>query len=130
MLADFGGNDRYEANGSMLQGNGAQGSTGILFDYDGDDTYTGHGQGHASASMSYHPLPACGGNFGFVIDYGGKDEYGCKASNNAITQRGWAGGFLIDRPRNNEIADNADATPKPHAPASEDATHPPKGEGE
>ena len=108
-LADFGGNDRYESDGGTVQGQGAQGSAGILFDYGGNDVYTGESQGYASPSMSYHPLPACGGNFSFLIDYGGTDEYGCEASNNAITQRGWAGGFLIDRPRRGETADSEDA---------------------
>lgn len=109
VLADFGGNDRYEANGTGLQGNGAQGSMGVLFDYGGNDVYTGQGQAYAAPSISYHPLPACGGNFSFLIDYGGKDEYGCGASNNAITQRGWAGGFLIDRPRSDEMIANTNA---------------------
>lgn len=104
VLADFHGNDRYEANsGSTVQGTGAQGSTGVLFDYDGNDVYVGQGQAYAAPSMSYHPLPQAGGNFSFVIDYGGQDEYGCQASNNAITQRGWPGGYLIDRPRADEL---------------------------
>ncbi len=119
ILADFAGNDRYEANGSSLQGNGAQGSTGVLFDYDGNDVYTGNSQGYAAPSVSYHPLPACGGNFSFLIDYGGSDEYGCEASNAAITQRGWAGGYLIDRPRSDETTENADAKPQPTASTTE-----------
>jgi len=108
VLADFGGHDRYQATGTSLPGSGAQGSTGVLFDYDGDDVYVGSGQAYAAPSVSYHPLPACGGNFSFLIDFGGQDEYGCRASNDAITQRGWAGGFLIDRPRAAESAE-ADA---------------------
>jgi len=103
-LADFGGNDRYDGySGSTVEGTGAQGSTGVLFDYDGNDVYAGQSQGYAAASMSYHPLPQAGGNFSFVIDYGGQDEYGCQASNNAITQRGWLGGYIIDRPRPDEL---------------------------
>ena len=124
VLADFGGNDRYEAHGTTLQGSGAQGSTGVLFDYDGNDIYTGQGQGYAAPSVSYHPLPACGGNFSFVIDYGGNDEYGCKASNSAITQRGWAGGFIIDRPRIDEADDDADAKPEAATSATETADQP------
>ncbi len=102
VLCDFGGNDRYEATGGGTQGNGAQAGLGILFDYDGDDVYLGSGQGNASPGISYHPLPACGGNFSFVVDYGGKDEYGCGAPNNAITRRGSEGGFIVDRPRRDE----------------------------
>jgi hypothetical protein len=117
VLADFCGNDRYEANGSMLQGNGAQASMGVLFDYGGNDTYTSQSQAYAAPGISYHPLPDCGGNFSFVIDYGGKDDYGCKASNNAITQRGWAGGFLIDRPRAGEIADTSKQSSQETSPS-------------
>ena len=98
-LGDFGGNDRYEATGGLTQGNGAQASLGVIFDYDGDDVYQGYGQGNAPADISYHSLPDCGGNFGFVIDYGGEDQYGCGAKNNSFTRRGSDGGFIIDRPR-------------------------------
>ena len=102
VLCDFGGNDRYEATGGQTQGVGAQASLGILFDYDGDDVYQGYGQGYASPGISYHDLPYCGGNFSFVVDYGGNDTYGCGAQNNCFIQRGAAGGFLIDRPRRDE----------------------------
>ena len=95
-LCDFGGNDRYRGT----QGNGAQAGLGVIFDYDGDDVYQGYKQGRASSGVSYHPLPRCGGNFSFVIDYGGKDKYGCGARNNSYVRRGSSGGFLIDRPRN------------------------------
>ena len=64
---------------------------GILFDYNGDDVYEGYGQGYASPSISYHHLPDCGGNFSFLIDYGGKDTYGCGAENNSYIQRGDVG---------------------------------------
>jgi hypothetical protein len=98
VLVDFAGNDRYEATGGGTQGNGAQAGLGILYDYSGDDVYLGYGQGNASSSISYHSLPECGGNFSFVVDYGGEDQYGCGARNNSYTQRGSRGGFLIDRP--------------------------------
>ncbi len=102
VLCDFAGNDRYSVTGGGTQGNGAQAGLGVLFDYDGDDVYDGRGQGYASTNITYHPMPTCGGNFSFVIDYGGKDKYGCGAGNNAITQRN-SNGFLIDRPRRDEI---------------------------
>ena len=96
-LCDFGGNDRY----SGTQGNGAQAGLGVIFDYDGDDVYKGYKQGRASSGISYHPLPSCGGNFSFVVDYGPrKDKYGCGARNNSYVRRGSSGGFLIDRPKN------------------------------
>jgi hypothetical protein len=104
VLCDFGGNDRYETNGngSTTQGQGAQASLGILFDWDGDDQYIGYGQGYANPGINYHTQPQCGGNFSFLIDYGGEDKYDCGAANNTYTQRGSAGGFLIDRPSKRE----------------------------
>ena len=36
----------------------------------------------------YHHLPDCGGNFSFLVDYGGKDKYGCGADNYTLIQRG------------------------------------------
>ncbi len=111
-LVDFAGNDRYEATGGGTQGNGAQAGLGILYDYSGDDVYLGYGQGNASSSISYHDLPGCGGNFSFVVDYGGEDQYGCGARNNSYIQRGSAGGFLIDRPsRGSDEQKTAEAKP-------------------
>ena len=103
VLCDFAGNDRYEAAGQHTQGCGAQAGLGILFDYEGKDVYLGQGQGYASPSTSYHPQSACGGNFSFLVDYGGKDEYGCGTQNNSYNQRGSAGGFVIDRPKEEEL---------------------------
>ncbi len=94
-LCDFGGNDRYKGN----EGNGKQAGLGVLFDYDGDDVYLGYKQGRASSGISYHSMPQCGGNFSFLIDYGGTDKYGCGARNNSYNRRGSSGGFLIDRPK-------------------------------
>jgi len=102
-LCDFAGNDRYEAAGGGTQGNGAQAGLGVIFDYTGNDTYLGQGQGYANPGISYHPLPQCGGNFSFVIDYGGKDSYGCGAQDNTYNIRGGEGGFLIDRPLPEEV---------------------------
>jgi hypothetical protein len=103
LLCDYAGNDRYEATGGLTQGTGAQASVGILLDNDGDDVYLGYGQGYASTDISYHHLPECGGNFSFVLDYGGEDKYGCGAKNNTYIERGSSGGFLIDRPRRDEV---------------------------
>lgn len=123
VLCDFGGNDKYDAPGSTMQGVGAQASLGILFDYDGDDQYVGYGQGYASPSISYHTLPGCGGNFSFLIDYGGEDNYGSGAQNNSYVQRGSSGGFLIDRPRQQTTAE---ANPKSGEATAEKI---PKAEG-
>jgi hypothetical protein len=113
MLADFAGNDQYKATGGLTQGTGAQMGLGILFDYKGNDTYEGYGQGYANSGISYHHLPECGGNFSFLVDYGGKDEYGCGADNNDYIQRGDQGGFLIDRPGRDETQPTA-AKPQSH----------------
>ena len=70
--------------------------------------------GSASSSISYHSPSASGGNFSFLIDHGGTDKYGCRAKNNSYIRRGTYGGFLIDRPKPDEVAE---ADPKP-APSS------------
>ena len=92
-LCDFSGDDRYSGN----EGVGAQAGLGVLFDYDGEDVYLGSSMGSASTGISYHRLPACGGNFSFMVDWGGTDTYGCRAKNDSYNQRGASGGFLIDR---------------------------------
>jgi hypothetical protein len=102
MLCDFSGNDRYEAIGQYTQGCGAEAGFGTIFDYAGKDVYLGPNQAYASPSISYHSQAVCGGNFSFVVDYGGQDEYGCGAQNNIYNQRGGAGGFLVDRPKREE----------------------------
>ena len=117
-LMDFAGNDKYLATGGGSQGQGKQAGLGVLYDYDGDDVYKGYGQGLGSGAIDYHPLPDCGGNFSFVIDYGGEDQYGCRAKNNSYNRRGASGGFLIDRPRNTESTTTADASPKAATPGS------------
>ncbi|MBN2581316.1 MAG: hypothetical protein JXB10_20210 [Pirellulales bacterium] len=117
-LCDFGGNDRYEATGGLTQGTSNQMGFGVLFDYNGDDVYEGYGQGYASNSLSYHPLPDCGGNFAFCVDYGGNDKYGRRAMNNFYLQRGSQGGFHIDRPRSEEVQQTAKKSPPPRRQAS------------
>jgi hypothetical protein len=123
-LCDFTGHDRYTATGGNTQGQGGQASLGVLFDYDGNDQYTGYGQGYASKNIWYHSMPNCGGNFSFVVDYGGRDKYGCEAGNNVYLQRGDYGGFLIDRPsradleakRKREAEEDTQTAEKPAEP--------------
>jgi hypothetical protein len=111
MLCDLAGNDHYTATGGLTQGTGAQMGFGILFDYSGDDVYEGYGQAYASSDISYHPGISCGGNFSFLVDYGGKDTYGCGAENSSYLQRGDVGSFLIDRPRQNESEPTVNTRP-------------------
>ncbi|MCE5269312.1 MAG: hypothetical protein LLG00_15655 [Planctomycetaceae bacterium] len=111
VLCDFAGNDKYKSTGGLTQGTAHQMGFGILFDYNGDDVYEGYGQGLAATGISYHDMPSCGGNFAFLVDYGGKDKYGCEADNNCYIQRGDVGGFLIDRPRQDELQPTAKTAP-------------------
>jgi hypothetical protein len=114
VLCYFGnGHNEYKATGGLTQGTAHQMGMGILFDYNGDDVYEGYGQGFAPSGISYHDMPACGGNFAFLIDYGGKDKYGCGAEDNCYIQRGDVGGFLIDRPRPDEVEPTPTATAPP-----------------
>lgn len=100
---DFLGNDITTGAGSGNQGQGAQASLGVMVNFSGDDKYVGSSQGYASGNITYHDLPQCGGNFSFLIDYGGTDTYGSRAKNNASVRRGMNGGFLIDRPTKKEF---------------------------
>jgi hypothetical protein len=59
-------------------------------------------------------MPECGGNFSFLIDYGGNNKFGCGAKNFCFIQRGSDGGFLISRPR----GDEADKTAKKSPPSA------------
>ncbi|MDR2756841.1 MAG: hypothetical protein LBC20_14170, partial [Planctomycetaceae bacterium] len=105
-LCDFNGSDKFTATGGMTQGVGAEGSIGILFNYGGDDQFLGRNQAYSSNNITYHLPSNCGGNFSFLINYGGNDKYGCGAANNSYVQRGSAGGFLIDRPTDQEAAED------------------------
>lgn len=118
VLCDFAGNDHYKSTGGLTQGTGSQMGWGVLFDYNGDDAYDGYGQGHAPSGISYHDLPGCGGNFAFMVDYGGKDKYGCGAQNNGYIQRGDVGGFLIDRPQQGETGPTATTPPAGTTPTA------------
>jgi len=103
ILCDFNGSGRYTATGNMTQGVGAEGSIGILYSYGGNDTFASRSQGLASGSVTYHP-PACGGNFSFLVNYGGENTYGSKVPRHSYAQRGTPSGFLIDRPTEKEAA--------------------------
>ncbi len=102
-LLELDGNDQYLARVGGVQGQGAQASLGILYDFAGGDLYNGTSQGYASGSITYHPYPTCGGNFSFVVDYGGTDQYGSRAKNNSVSRRGSFGGFIVDRPKKEEL---------------------------
>jgi len=101
-LLELSGDDEYLARVGGVQGQGAQASLGVLYDFEGKDTYRGTSQGYSSSSITYHPYPTCGGNFSFVVDYGGTDEYGSRVRNNAVSRRGMSG-FVVDRPKQEEL---------------------------
>ncbi len=66
--------------------------------------------GGGPQNSALHGLPACGGNFSFVVDYGGTDKYGCRAKNNSYNTRSTSGGFLIDRPKRETAEKTAEKT--------------------
>jgi len=106
-LCVFGGDNHFEAANSLVQGCGAQGSVGILYQYGDGSDFKGYGQGYASPSLSYHSPSECGGNFSFLVSYGAGNTFGCGATEHTIIQRGAAGGFLISRPRHDQPAPTA-----------------------
>jgi len=101
-LCVFGGNNHFEADQSLVQGCGAQGSLGILFQYGDNSEFKGWGQGYASSNLTYHNPRDCGGNFSFMVCYGAGNTFGCGAQEHSIIQRGTSGGFLISRPRHDQ----------------------------
>lgn len=123
-LVDFCGDDAYEATGGLTQGTGAEGSLGFLLDYRGQDKYLGRGQGYASGSITYHQAYDCGGNFSFVVDHGGPDQYGSGAKNNMMSQRGTPQGFIIDRPTDEELAAAAEEAGEDGSEAQRTARQP------
>ena len=106
-LCVFGGDNHFEADQSLVQGCGAQGSLGILFQYGDDSEFKGYGQGYASSNLTYHNANDCGGNFSFLVSYGTGNKFGCGAQEHSIIQRGAAGGFLISRPRHDQATPTA-----------------------
>ena len=107
VLCNFAGKNHFEATGGLVQGCGAQGSLGILYEYGADAEYDGYGQGYASSNLTYHNPSSCGGNFSFLVNYGANAKFGCGADAYSVIQRGAAGGFLISRPTHDEAADTA-----------------------
>ena len=85
--AVFGGNNHFDADQSLVQGNGSQGSLGILYQYGDDSEFKGWGQGYASANLTYHNPYDCGGNFSFMVSYGNGNNYGCGHAEHAIIQQ-------------------------------------------
>ncbi len=93
LLADLAGDDYYE--NPRIQGE--QAALGVLFDAGGDDRYEKGSQGVARPTLEYHPLPQSGGNFSFLVDYGGENSF-AQAQNHTYNQCGSPTGFLISRP--------------------------------
>ena len=116
-LVDFLGDDAFEATGGLTQGAGGEGSVGVLMNYRGSDIYRGNNQGYASSHLTYHSPSDCGANYSFVVDHGGYDQYGCRAANGAVSTRGMATGFIIDRPAPDEPQPQTNAQGQPQAQA-------------
>ncbi|MHB1033779.1 MAG: hypothetical protein ACYC35_05420 [Pirellulales bacterium] len=123
-LFDFAGNDRYDSTGAGNEGSSGQGAIGILVDLAGDDVYIGRSQGSAPAGISYHSPSECGGNFAFLLDYGGKDQYGNGAKDNTYNAISTGTGFLIDRPAPGTevpLGFNSAVSVRPYAAPKEDS---------
>lgn len=95
-ILDFGGNDKYEVTSS---GGGAcyNGGVCVLFDQSGNDVYNSPSLGDAAAKSDYHAEEPRSHNFSFIIDLAGDDKYSGNQKNGKETEKGWAGGMLIDR---------------------------------
>ncbi|MGA2501518.1 MAG: hypothetical protein ABSH20_27575, partial [Tepidisphaeraceae bacterium] len=106
-LCVFGGENQFDAAVSLVQGCGAQGSLGILYQYGDGSEFKGYGQGYASSNLTYHSAYDCGGNFSFLVSYGSGNTFGCGAQEHSIIQRGTSGGFLISRPRHEQATPTA-----------------------
>ena len=117
-LCIFAGDNHFEAAQSLVQGCGAQGSLGILYQYGDNSKFEGWGQGYASSNLTYHNPMDCGGNFSFLVCYGAGNAFGCGAKENSIVQRGTSGGFLISRPRHDQ------ATPTVNRPSEKTTAGP------
>jgi len=95
-ILDFQGNDQYLTR-VVAQAQGKEAALGIIFDVGGDDVYAGPETGKVPAKVSYHPMPDCGGNFGFSVNYGGTDTYNDEVMSDVYLKRASPTGFLIDR---------------------------------
>ncbi len=97
VVCDAAGDDRY-----LVPSGGAAETFNIglavLYDGSGKDEYRGGGLGRADPKSDYHPLEKAGGNFALLIDRGGAaDTFPADLKNGSEQERGWAGGFFIDR---------------------------------
>jgi hypothetical protein len=97
VLCDAAGEDRYVVP-SGGAGEAFNIGLAVLYDGAGKDDYRGGGLGRAAPTSDYHPLEKSGGNFAFLIDDGGAvDTFPQDLRNGAEHERGWTGGFFIDR---------------------------------
>ena len=105
VLCDFGGNRQVQGQpgGNSAHGQAPRAAWASSSTTAATTTYVGYGQGFANPGINYHDPPQCGGNFSFLVDYGGKSTFGCGAQSHAYMQPCRTGGFLIDRPRQDEV---------------------------
>ncbi len=96
VICDFEGNDRYVSPGHGAA-TAANAGLAVLYDAAGDDVYQGAPPATVKQNTDYHPDQKTGGNFAFLIDGKGQDQYPGNLENGGEYERGWAGGFLIDR---------------------------------
>lgn len=94
-LVDQAGKDRYEAGSGVATCYNS--GLALLFDGLGDDSYASGNTGIAAAKSDYHEVEPRSHNFTLLLDLQGKDTYPQEIANASETERGWAGGMVIDR---------------------------------
>ncbi|MCI0416521.1 hypothetical protein L0222_27450 [bacterium] len=94
-LFDGDGNDSYLSRGSGVA-EARNGAFAILYDVRGIDRYIGDGLGQADNDRGKSGQTA---RFSFALlqDRAGEDSFSRPLKNHTRAQRGWAGGFFIDR---------------------------------
>lgn len=94
-ICDLAGNDKYITQGSgVCQAHNS--AVAFLYDKSGNDVYQG-GIGATTEVTDYHPEGGSG-NYTFLLDEAGEDQYGHDLKNGQEQLRGWGGAILIDKP--------------------------------
>ncbi len=92
---DGDGNDRYDSKGSGVA-EARNAGYAVLCDMQGSDHYTGKGLGIADRKGDDTSEKSMF-SFALLQDRGGVDTFSQPLKNHSKAQRGWAGGFFIDR---------------------------------
>ncbi len=96
VIWDGKGNDHYDSPGHGVAGAYNNGFSAVL-DGGGSDVYAGAPPAMAEAQSEYHREHPTAKSFTFLMDWQGADQYPDKLENSHSYERGWAGGFFMDR---------------------------------